>query len=242
MQRRRPQHPERHAQRVREQLLRINDDVTGTGCCAALSRRRRPGRCVCRIPSILAAIAADVAEIVALALAHSVVRDRFTGTAVLTRQQAVDLGTLGYVARASGLAVDARHDHPVPGVDYPAPPPVQADGDVLARFLIRAEEIGAFGGHDHRPAAHWSTSCPSTVPVPRPRAVRSSGVGIVEGWRGTIVHRVELDADGVLTRVKIVDPSFFNWPALPVALADTIVPDFPLANKSFNLSYAGNDL
>ncbi len=48
--------------------------------------------------------------------------------------------------------------------------------------------------------------------------------------------------DGTLTRVKIVDPSFVNWPALPVALADTIVPDFPLANKSFNQSYAGNDL
>ena len=70
----------------------------------------------------------------------------------------------------------------------------------------------------------------------------ASGVGIVEGWRGTIVHRVELDAAGLLTRVRVVDPSFFNWPALPVALADTIVPDFPLANKSFNLSYAGNDL
>jgi Ni,Fe-hydrogenase III large subunit len=64
----------------------------------------------------------------------------------------------------------------------------------------------------------------------------------VEGWRGTIAHRVELDANGVLRRVKVVDPSFFNWPALPVALADTIVPDFPLANKSFNQSYAGNDL
>jgi len=69
-----------------------------------------------------------------------------------------------------------------------------------------------------------------------------SGVGIVEGWRGTIVHRVEVDPDGRLTRAKIVDPSWFNWPALPVALADTIVPDFPLTNKSFNLSYAGNDL
>ena len=55
------------------------------------------------------------------------------------------------------------------------------------------------------------------------------------------MHRVEIE-DGLLTRVKIVDPSFFNWPALPVAMADTIVPDFPLANKSFNLSYAGNDL
>ncbi len=56
------------------------------------------------------------------------------------------------------------------------------------------------------------------------------------------MHRVEVDAGCRITRAKIVDPSWFNWPALPVALADTIVPDFPLVNKSFNLSYAGNDL
>jgi Ni,Fe-hydrogenase III large subunit len=67
-------------------------------------------------------------------------------------------------------------------------------------------------------------------------------VGIAEGWRGALVHRVELDGEGRLVRVKVVDPSFLNWPALPVCLNDTIVPDFPLANKSFNLSYAGNDL
>ena len=69
-----------------------------------------------------------------------------------------------------------------------------------------------------------------------------AGTGIVEGWRGSVVHRIEVDGAGRLARVKVVDPSFFNWPALSVALTDTIVPDFPLANKSFNLSYAGNDL
>ena len=68
------------------------------------------------------------------------------------------------------------------------------------------------------------------------------GLGIVEGWRGTIVHRVEVDATGTITRARTMDPSFFNWPALASALSDTIVPDFPLVNKSFNLSYAGNDL
>jgi Ni,Fe-hydrogenase III large subunit len=87
---------------------------------------------------------------------------------------------------------------------------------------------------------------PAGLAPPRPAASRAPGIrsgdGIVEGWRGTLVHRVELAADGTLTRVKIVDPSFLNWPALPVALADTIVPDFPLTNKSFNLSHAGNDL
>ena len=57
-----------------------------------------------------------------------------------------------------------------------------------------------------------------------------------------LVHLVEIDSQGRLSRVKVVDPSWFNWPALPLALKDTIVPDFPLTNKSFNLSYAGNDL
>jgi Ni,Fe-hydrogenase III large subunit len=69
-----------------------------------------------------------------------------------------------------------------------------------------------------------------------------SGLGLVEGWRGAVAHRVELDDIRRLSRAKVVDPSFFNWPALPVALTDTIVPDFPLANNSFNQSYAGNDL
>ena len=81
----------------------------------------------------------------------------------------------------------------------------------------------------------------SSSPSQAPRRA-GAGLGIVEGWRGRIVQRVEVDAAGRLVRCKIVDPSFLNWPALSVTLADTIVPDFPLANKSFNLSYAGNDL
>jgi Ni,Fe-hydrogenase III large subunit/Ni,Fe-hydrogenase III component G len=231
-----------HAGRIRERLLRLNEHVTGHRLLrgaigigsATVTRLPDPGE--------LAAIAADVEDVVDLALGHSVVRDRFTGTAVLTREQAADLGTLGYVARASGVDVDARRDHPTLAAVFSRPAHQHTGGDVLARFCMRAEEITesvdmitALVGYlgDVRPAA--------TRHVPAAETPRS-GVGIVEGWRGTIVHRVELAADGTVTRLKIVDPSFFNWPALPVALADTIVPDFPLVNKSFNLSYAGNDL
>ncbi len=230
-------------QRVREQLLRVNDHVTGSRLLrGAMSIGGADVRAL-PDPAVLAAIAEDVAEIVALALGHSVVRDRFTGTAVLTRQQAVDLGALGYVARASGLAVDARYDHPTPGISYPDRPPAHTDGDVLARFLVRAEEIVHSVATIADLVRHLDAGSATAAPAAHPPApLRRSGVGIAEGWRGTIVHRVELGADGTLTRIKIVDPSFFNWPALPVALADTIVPDFPLANKSFNLSYAGNDL
>jgi Ni,Fe-hydrogenase III large subunit/Ni,Fe-hydrogenase III component G len=232
-----------HASRIRERLLRVNDAVTGH---RLLRGAIRPGGTTVRAlpdPSELAAIAADIADVVTLALDHSVVRDRFTGTAVLTTRQAADLGTLGYVARASGLDTDARHEHPLPGVEFPRITCTQTGGDVLARFTVRAEEI--------EPAVLFLKEAIrrldgylGTAPGPRlpdPGGARS-GVGIAEGWRGTIVHRVEVAADGTLTRVKIADPSFFNWPALPVALADTIVPDFPLANKSFNLSYPGNDL
>jgi Ni,Fe-hydrogenase III large subunit/Ni,Fe-hydrogenase III component G len=231
------------AQRVRERLLRINDQVTGHRLLRGAIRIGGADVIALPDPDALAAVAADTAEIVALALAHSVVRDRFTGTAVLTRQQALDLGTLGYVARASGVPVDARHDHPVQGVSYPYPPNARSDGDVLSRFLIRAEEVTASVQTITSLMQDFDQSSPPDAPPPQPALVHaSSGVGIVEGWRGAIVHRVELNAAGLLTRVRVVDPSFFNWPALPVALADTIVPDFPLANKSFNLSYAGNDL
>jgi len=170
-----------------------------------------------------------------------VVRDRFAGTAVLTREQAADLGTLGYVARASGLQVDARHDHPTLSAAFSRPEHRHTGGDVLARFSVRAEEVAASVDMIAALVSHLGG-----VPAGRrPEAgsgAAGSGVGIVEGWRGTIVHRVELAVDGTVARLKVVDPSFFNWPALPVALADTIVPDFPLVNKSFNLSYAGNDL
>jgi Ni,Fe-hydrogenase III large subunit len=109
----------------------------------------------------------------------------------------------------------------------------------MARFDQRVDEFHASLEIVRRLndlATGLSAGSASSVDAPR------SGLGIAEGWRGTIVHRVELDASGRISRARTVDPSFLNWPALSVALSDTIVPDFPLANKSFNLSYAGNDL
>ncbi len=230
-----------HALRVREALLRINEQVTGH---RLLRSAIRPGGVTVRAlpdPEQLQAIAGDVAEIARLTLGHGVVRDRFAGTAVLGREQAADLGCLGYVARASGLAVDARIDHPV--IALPAVPVRAEAGDVLARYTVRRDEFAA--GVEliaALVAGAGATRAGSAAPPVRPANGRRSGVGIVEGWRGTIVHRIELERDARISRAKIVDPSWFNWPALPVALQDTIVPDFPLTNKSFNLSYAGNDL
>ncbi|MFC1418136.1 hydrogenase large subunit [Streptacidiphilus cavernicola] len=240
-----------HAQRVREGLLRLNHEVTGH---RLLRGGVFPGGCrLLALPdrARMRAIGADIREIVRLALGHSTVRDRFTGTARLSTRAARDLGCLGYVARASGLPADARTAHPAHPYSAALTVPTLTDGDVLARFRIRAQEIDvslalidqflADGLAPVETATPLGSSGPGSS-SPGSSGPRS-GVGITEGWRGTITTRVELAPDGsTLTRVKPVDPSFFNWPALPIALAGTIVPDFPLTNKSFNLSYAGNDL
>ncbi|MEU8804285.1 NADH-quinone oxidoreductase subunit C [Spirillospora sp. NPDC048819] len=228
--------------RIREHLLRLNREVTGHRLLrggivlGGAAMRTVPA------PARLAAIAEDAAELAGLALSHTVVADRFTGTAELPVQAARDLGALGYVARASGVDADARRDHPFTDLRPALGVATRTTGDVLARFQVRAQEIAVSAaiiedlayGMSPGVVTYWPPLAPLDGPV--------SGAGVVEGWRGTIVHRVELARDGSLTRTKIVDPSFFNWPALPVALTGTIVPDFPLVNKSFNLSYAGNDL
>jgi Ni,Fe-hydrogenase III large subunit/Ni,Fe-hydrogenase III component G len=230
-----------HTLRIRERLLRLNAEITGH---RLLRGAVVPGGAsVRRLPSLAAldAVATDFHEVVEVALANSTVVDRFSGTAVLTRDHAAEIGVVGYVARASGLGLDARVAHPFTGLPGNLNVARLDDGDVLARFRVRVHEFD-------ESVALIGRLLDEVEPGPHPPArlqnthAGDSGVGIVEGWRGSIVHRVEIDRDGRLRRVKIVDPSFMNWPALPVALTDTIVPDFPLANKSFNLSYAGNDL
>jgi Ni,Fe-hydrogenase III large subunit/Ni,Fe-hydrogenase III component G len=227
--------------RIREQLLRLNARITGH---RLLRGGVVPGGAVVAWlpdPATLAAIGDDIGEVVDIMMANTTVVDRFTGTSVLSHDDATQIGTLGYVARASGIDADARRDHPFADVYGRLIVPVLATGDVLSRFQIRVAEINASIAlitdllADARPGQFCT-------PLDR-HSGSGHGLGLVEGWRGTIAHRVEVAVDGSLARVKVVDPSFFNWPALPVALAgDTIVPDFPLTNKSFNLSYAGNDL
>jgi Ni,Fe-hydrogenase III large subunit/Ni,Fe-hydrogenase III component G len=224
---------------LREMLLRLAREVTGH---RLLRGAIRPGAAALRrlpTPAELAAIAARVESLVELATSNTVVMDRFKGTAVLSRDDAEAIGVLGVVARASGVAIDARIAHPFYDLGPDLVPVVEQDGDVLARFSVRAREIAASLRLIEELAGRARTLEGSVGDLP---LRGGSGLGIVEGWRGTIVHRVEVGASGHLTRAKVVDPSFLTWPALSVALTDTIVPDFPLANKSFNLSYAGNDL
>jgi len=227
---------------LREYLLQLNARVTGH---RLLRGGVVPGGAhVHRLPTNgeLTEISRRFEELIGLITSSALVMERFTGTAVLDEAHARDLGVVGVAGRASGLAFDARQSHPsvlMPGSFSPAICPV---GDVKARFDVRVEEARTSLSLVSEFAQRAGTLHAVTVPAQSQAGQSASGVGIVEAWRGAAVHRVELNNEGRLTRVKVVDPSFHNWPALPVSLADTIVPDFPLANKSFNLSYAGNDL
>jgi Ni,Fe-hydrogenase III large subunit/Ni,Fe-hydrogenase III component G len=224
---------------IREKLLRLNESVTGH---RLLRGSIRPGLTSIRrlpTPEELENVACELGQLMEFISSNSTVTDRFEGTAVLPAVDAEAIGTLGVVARASGQRVDARHSHPFVSAGSAFQLITQSQGDVFARFTQRSDELKnsleLIRGYVGLSPRLESTAMPS-------QPGSASGLGIVEGWRGSIVHRVEIDVAGVVARCCIADPSFFNWPALATSLADTIVPDFPLVNKSFNLSYAGNDL
>ena len=224
---------------LRERLLRLNRTVTGHRLLRGGVTVGGARTLAMPSPSELDDVGVQFADLVALARGQGTVMDRFVGTGVLHLTDVEAMGVLGVAARASGSTYDARHAHPAGAPIAGFTPASAEDGDVHARFQVRVDEVATslaiLRDYCGREGSLEAYGAPPVV------ASEGSGSGIVEGWRGTVVHRVELSR-GLLARVKVVDPSFFNWPALAVSLADTIVPDFPLVNKSFNLSYAGNDL
>ena len=233
-----------HCFRIRERLLRLNKRLTGN---RLLRGGIVPGGVGRDLPldldlaSEVEAALRDFEEIVALSLANTLVLDRLDETGLLTTRTARDHGVLGYVARASGIDADVRRDHPFAAYgDFNLRVPVFATGDVKARTLVRVEEAR----ESVRLIREAVTRMPKgslTAPLGALPAFAPAW-GMVEGWRGAIIHWVMADATGALFRVKIMDPSFLNWRPLSYALLKNIVPDFPLCNKSFNQSYSGNDL
>jgi Ni,Fe-hydrogenase III large subunit/Ni,Fe-hydrogenase III component G len=235
-----------HALRLREDLLRLNARLTGhrllRGSLTAGGVTRDFGAAqIADLRGSIAGIIADFKEIVEIATTNGLVLDRLHGTGILSHQIAREMQVVGLAARASGIDEDARRDHPFAA--YAALPPrvvVHREGDVWARLMVRVEEANE--------AARLIGSALETLPsgslaVQLDALTEGDGAfGLVEGWRGPIWHWAVAGKNNTLRRVKVKDPSFANWPALNYAILKNIVPDFPLVNKSFNLSYAGNDL
>jgi len=166
---------------------------------------------------------------------------RLEGTGVVSEQTALDLGLVGPAARASGLNRDIRRDHPF-GIYSMSQLPVETakGGDVYARTLVRWLEIEKSLEFIEEQLAQLP-GVAIQYPV-GPAGADLLAVALTEGWRGEICHVALTDGGGFFERYKITDPSFHNWSGLAMALRGGQISDFPLCNKSFNLSYCGFDL
>jgi len=171
----------------------------------------------------------------------SSVLSRIQQTGILEKQTAIDAGVIGFAARASGVALDSRSDHPYGIYNYmPIHKLTMDTGDVFARSYLRYMEITQSIElikeiMDNMPSGELMMELGVLQPD-------SFSVSIAEGWRGAIVHAAITDKKGDISRYKIKDPSFNNWYGLALSLRHDGISDFPVINKSFNLSYCGNDL
>lgn len=235
-----------HAMRIREDLLRLNACLGGHRLLrgtlmAGGVRHDISSEQVTDVRETVRRSVTDFNEVVEIALTNGLVLDRLYGTGYLSRQTARELQVVGLVARASGIDRDVRRDHPFAAYAELQPHvAVHSKGDVWARLMVRVEEAREAANLIMRALERLPEGKISTPLPALPSG--ASGFGLVEGWRGPIWHWLVAGEPNRLTRVKIKDPSFANWPALHYAILKNIVPDFPLVNKSFNLSYAGNDL
>ncbi len=183
----------------------------------------------------------DADQAVSLLWKTASVLARFEGTGRVTRQDAVALGLVGPAARACGIKRDVRVDFRNPAcLDLGIKTAVAQEGDVEARALIRYQELqssfrGILGVLEEMGKGPSRTET-------GPLAGGQVAVSLVEGWRGEICHVALTDSSGRFRRYKVVDPSFHNWAGLAMALRNGEISDFPLCNKSFNLSYCGHDL
>ena len=186
----------------------------------------------------------DVRESVRVMFASASVQDRLEETGALGIGTARALGLVGVAARACGLARDARFDVPLSCLPLcETQPRVEKGGDVLARARVRSRELADavdLACTDIQALSH--TEGETCLPLPRRLPARRLAVAEVEGWRGEICHVAVTDGEGGLLCYKIYDPSFHNWAGLEAALRGEQISDFPLCNKSFNLSYCGHDL
>jgi len=209
----------------------------------------RPGGCrhdleperAAQLSERLKTALADTERAVAWFWDAASVRTRFENVGTVFPARATEIGLVGPAARACGLVRDVRYDHPAGWHRFAqAPVAVWPSGDVFARARVRSLEIQRSGQYlGEQLAAPADGELRSELAAPTPYTF---AVALVEGWRGEVCHVALTDAIGRFRRYKIVDPSFHNWTGLALALRGTAISDFPICNKSFNLSYCGFDL
>lgn len=188
-------------------------------------------------------LAAAFLRALPLLLENAGALERMEGTGIVRPSLARDFGLVGPAGRASGVAYDVRRAlQQAPYHALPWDIAVATEGDVLARVRIRIEETRTSLALLQTLLASLPEQGAYRMVLPATLPPQQAGVGIVEAWRGELIHLVMTDATGRITRYCIKDPSFNNWTGLAIAARGQLVADFPLCNKSFGLSYSGNDL
>jgi Ni,Fe-hydrogenase III large subunit len=171
------------------------------------------------------------------------VQARFEGVGVVSPADAAAAGLVGVARRACGLPYDARHNHPPGRYDGLIAPPATADtGDVQARAAVRFSELKDSLNLSRLILERLETTETPPCAAAGPARPDHLAIGLIEGWRGPVLHLGLSDNSGRFSRYKVVDPSFHNWFGVMLAMRDEQISDFPLCNKSFNLSYCGFDL
>jgi len=234
-----------HAMRLKERILRVNEHLTGNrllrgmACLGGVRFDWDAGQ-LQALTGLVAELRPEFDSLVQLIANSSSTLDRLETTGILKPEVARDLGVVGIAGRASGFDHDLRRDFPHAAYDQvKIHVPVYHVGDVKHRLQVRVDEV--------RESLSLIEQFSATMPggpirvdlgeVPAGRVA----LGYVEGWRGEIFHWIRTAPGNRLARCKVKDPSLQNWPALSEAIMGNIVPDFPVVNKSFNLSYSGTD-
>jgi Ni,Fe-hydrogenase III large subunit/Ni,Fe-hydrogenase III component G len=234
-----------HAMRLKETVLRLNDRLTGNRllrgmACLGGVRADWSAEQLKLISQFTRELRPEFDSLVELIRESSSTRERLETTGILKPETARDLGVVGIAGRASGFDHDLRRDFPHAAYErVKFTVPVYQEGDVLRRMQVRVDEVSEALSIIDQMLQQMPDGPVQTALPPLPADVVA--LGYVEGWRGEIFHWIRTAGENRLARCKIKDPSLQNWPALSEAILGNIVPDFPVVNKSFNLSYSGTD-
>ncbi|MBY0578466.1 MAG: NADH-quinone oxidoreductase subunit C [Burkholderiales bacterium] len=228
---------------IREDMLRANNEMFGhrylmDAIVPGGVSRDVDGQGKSRLLGQCEAIRKKLADLHEIYIDHTGLQDRFLTTGRVSPELAAKLGLTGLAGRASRIACDLREDHPYPPYDMlDVAMATHHAGDVAARVSVRFEEIV----ESLRLIETLIGKMPEGDIMSEIPACSGFGVGWVEGFRGEVLVALEAE-NGIIRRAHAHDPSWQNWPVLEFAVIGNIVPDFPLINKSFNLSYSGHDL
>jgi Ni,Fe-hydrogenase III large subunit/Ni,Fe-hydrogenase III component G len=239
--------PSAYASVIKEAILQLNDRLTASRYLKQVNtvggvEKDLDGPKRKMLLDSFKGIKHDFNELVNILYSSVSFMDRVDTTGALRRKTAEGLGVVGLIARSSGVPVDLREYSPAFSAVYKEAKfkmATEESGDVLARLKVRITEFKESSRLVEEFTGKLAEGRQINI---HPELKGGSALGYVEGWRGPVLYWLEIDAAGLIQRCKVADPSFLNWQGLSYAVLGNIIPDFPLCNKSFDLSYSGGDL